>query len=400
MLGKAQLDRNNNIDWSQVVDFHAKLGRQVSSVPGLYNMACEIRHPGSSCTAHVSEFWYRGFLRAIKVYLPVHLLPLIMYVACDMLASASAQQVTGAPCFRCTRFGHKRLLSDPVGSAQHVVFGIARSSSFLASYCAAAWLALCLQRQFLGLQTQVVGFTCGMVGGAAVALEKKSRRVELALYVARLDRAGTCVCGDAPHSPCVASSPHTRHPRSYVFSHALLALWNLVKKRGLIRPQPFGAAALFGAAVSVLLQAYMMAPSLLRPSYVSAVSWLLLWPKERHARPLSAALQGTSIGSPSVTKGARNSGPAGASGRLAFHQAAPGSVRRVGVSPSGELPVPPSAGGTRRGHRHHRQHHHRHRHHAGGEGGPAGRSSHVDGAAKPPLRDQRDASGAAGNTQA
>ena len=174
------------------------------SMSSLNNRTCELRHPGQSCVVHISQFLYQGFLRAIKVYLPVHLLPLVMYELAPV-AQCGTGIVPAHVFFWCAlSFGHKRLLSDPAGSAKHAVFSIARSSAFLTSYCSSAWLALCIQRQWFGIRASWVGFTCGAVGGSAVALEKKGRRVELALYVVAplaLTRAlvaltllGECVC--------------------------------------------------------------------------------------------------------------------------------------------------------------------------------------------------------------
>ena len=110
----------------------------------------------------------------------------------------------------------------------------------------------------------------------------------------------------------------------YVFSHALLSAWNVLRSRGVVPRLKLGAPALFGASIAVLLQAYMVAPSLLRPSYVSFVSWLLLWPRERKPRPLAEALANTSDEAPSsLTSPPPNTG----ADRVAFTSAPPGSVR-------------------------------------------------------------------------
>lgn len=49
-------------------------------------------------------------------------------------------------------------------------------------YCAAAWLALCTARQWFSITNPYVnGTLAGCAAGLAVQIEKKGRRVELAL---------------------------------------------------------------------------------------------------------------------------------------------------------------------------------------------------------------------------
>ena len=72
--------RARSAQWAEVREFWAKLQRTVAPVPTVHNITCEVRHPGQSCSVHLLQFWYLGFLRAIKVYLPVHVFPLIVYV--------------------------------------------------------------------------------------------------------------------------------------------------------------------------------------------------------------------------------------------------------------------------------------------------------------------------------
>jgi hypothetical protein len=96
--------------------------------------------------------------RALSVYLPVYLLPAALV--------------------------HRQaLLKRPLPILSKCLQGVARSSLFLSSYISLAFGGACLGHRVTGRSTGAVlaGFT--WVGGLATLLEKKSRRMELALYV-------------------------------------------------------------------------------------------------------------------------------------------------------------------------------------------------------------------------
>lgn len=181
---------------------------------------CEVLHPGgASCSGHFVSFCLKGFQRAVKVYLPVYLIPLLT-------------------------FGHKRLLADPVGSLTSSAKGIARSSLFLGSYCGQAWLAVCVLRQFFGNSNGwIAGYSAGLAGGSAVLYEKKGRRLELALYV--LSQALESVRRIADRDG---------------WSHLL---WPV---RGVD-----GSCVLFGASAAALLNAFLVSPTLIRSGYLRII---------------------------------------------------------------------------------------------------------------------------------
>jgi hypothetical protein len=73
----------------------------------LVQSLCSVCHPQtSSCYMALARFAVRGFLGSIKLYLPVFLIPLVLF-----------------------RF--KSLISNPLPNLQYVVQGTARSSIFL-----------------------------------------------------------------------------------------------------------------------------------------------------------------------------------------------------------------------------------------------------------------------------
>jgi hypothetical protein len=124
-------------------------------------LMCSVIHPNhSDCFVHFFSFLKEGFKRAVPVYLPVYIIPQVLF-----------------------RF--KKLFTDPFGSASHTVLGIMQSSSFLACYCGLAWLGSCFARRYLKLYhiRYTVEAGAGIASGLSLFIEKGPRRVELALYV-------------------------------------------------------------------------------------------------------------------------------------------------------------------------------------------------------------------------
>eukprot|EP00004_Rigifila_ramosa_P012104 TRINITY_DN2600_c0_g1_i1.p1 TRINITY_DN2600_c0_g1~~TRINITY_DN2600_c0_g1_i1.p1 ORF type:complete len:331 (+),score=62.80 TRINITY_DN2600_c0_g1_i1:1-993(+) len=85
---------------------------------------CDLLHPeGPSCSAGLARFWVAAYKRALPVYVPVFVLPMLIFNA-------------------------KKLLTNPVQPLQKTGEGILRSSLFLSMYCTQAWLAVCLYPAF------------------------------------------------------------------------------------------------------------------------------------------------------------------------------------------------------------------------------------------------------------
>ena len=87
-------------------------------------------------------------------------------------------------------FSWKKLLGNPLNFGANLIMNAMRSSCFLAAYCALGLGSLIPLRE-LGLRFSTTGvmggniitYLAGAIGGSCVLLEKKSRRIELALYV-------------------------------------------------------------------------------------------------------------------------------------------------------------------------------------------------------------------------
>ncbi|KAK9808239.1 hypothetical protein WJX73_002479 [Symbiochloris irregularis] len=121
---------------------------------------CSFVHPDRGCNENLIAFLPAAYARALPVYLPVYFLPAILV--------------------------HRRRLLDSKAGPEilaKVGLGALRSSAFLALYCAFAWRGACAGFQLTDSCTPVsIPATC-WTGGLALFAEKKSRRMELALYV-------------------------------------------------------------------------------------------------------------------------------------------------------------------------------------------------------------------------
>ena len=128
-------------------------------------LLCSVVHPCQSCSGHAARYFANGWRMALPVYLPVYAIPMVL-------------------------FAPKRLLSAPLSSLKHLIIGVARSSLFLSAYTSIGFAYICAMRSILhpkvvGVRfaAPLLGWTGGAFCGAATLFEKRSRRIELALYV-------------------------------------------------------------------------------------------------------------------------------------------------------------------------------------------------------------------------
>lgn len=137
-----------------------QLGYNVKDGNPLYGLVnCKFLHPFSpeSCTKAHSLVWLRTLKRSMMLYGTVHMIPLLL-------------------------FKNKILIKDPITSIQRLLIDIIRSSSFLATFVALIWMSICFWRNLLQEDT-LIGPLCGaFLCGLSVLIEKKHRRMELALY--------------------------------------------------------------------------------------------------------------------------------------------------------------------------------------------------------------------------
>eukprot|EP00850_Spirogloea_muscicola_P008936 SM000049S16707 [mRNA] locus=s49:261878:264222:+ [translate_table: standard] len=185
---------------------------------------CELLHAGQRCGPHFLAFLWPAFWRAIPVYLPVYLIPALLV--------------------------HRRaVLYRPLPILSKVVFGAARSSFFLGTFCASAWLWTCVVHQISGRCNGPLLALGTFPAGLAVVLEKKTRRMELALYC--LSRAAESF------AICAADWPWLRG-------------W----LGGSKAPLPRADIALFCAATAVIMHCYAVERDVFRSKYLNVLDWV------------------------------------------------------------------------------------------------------------------------------
>ena len=132
-------------------------------------------HPDAPTSSVLAVFnrWHRGFAKAVVLYGPVHILPLLV-------------------------FKPGLLVRAPLEALARVVGAVARSSAFLATFIATIWGTIIFMRrpEIRNMDTSWGPFLGSMLCGLSLLVEKKSRRLELALYV--LPRALHSVIAASP----------------------------------------------------------------------------------------------------------------------------------------------------------------------------------------------------------
>ncbi|KAI3438019.1 hypothetical protein D9Q98_000462 [Chlorella vulgaris] len=123
------------------------------------SVPCQFLHPHKRCTHHAVTFFPQAYLRALPVYFPVYVIPAILV--------------------------HRKRLLHPDKAPElwrKMTVGVLRSSLFLSLYCTLAWRGACAGFNLAGRTTGAVIASSCWVAGLAVLVEKRSRRMELALY--------------------------------------------------------------------------------------------------------------------------------------------------------------------------------------------------------------------------
>ncbi|SGY30618.1 BQ5605_C002g01170 [Microbotryum silenes-dioicae] len=122
-----------------------------------------------TCEANAIKRWLLAFSDCFKIYLPVHLVPSLL-------------------------FGFGSLARQPVASIIRILLAASRSSAFLATFVASIYASVCLMRTrlpmlfpFISQQAMDGGWCTGLgcfLCGLSVLIENKRRRREMALYCA------------------------------------------------------------------------------------------------------------------------------------------------------------------------------------------------------------------------
>jgi len=196
--------------------FRGKLGfRPLDRSLDVNRLHCELLHPDTSyCTLDGVKFFGKGLQRAVWVYLPIFLIPLL--------------------------FRTNLLRRRPFKALSVAFMGIARSSIFLSLYCTLCWSTSCLLYK-LGVRNQIIVAMAGFVGGLTVAIEKKGRRIELGLYV---------------------------------LQQAIPSFYQLLRSKRIVPHIPNFPVILYAISLGAIMQAYLLREKLLRPSYVSLLDFL------------------------------------------------------------------------------------------------------------------------------
>ncbi len=192
----------------------AEKGGPVSAVP------CSVLHPGSiSCLAHNVRTWLGTARKGVPIYAALTLVPLVVLRL-------------------------RALLRRPLWEFTRAFVGVARSTAFLATFCALYQAVVCIHRAFVrgGSDQKVIYWLAGSVAGLAIFLEKKGRRSELALYTL---------------------------PR------ALDSLYMLLCDRQWLAGLPHGELLLFCLAMAGLTHFHHHQPSTMSPPLRYAFKWLL-----------------------------------------------------------------------------------------------------------------------------
>ncbi|KAL4604132.1 hypothetical protein ACB092_10G170700 [Castanea dentata] len=140
----------------EIEKYYKALGTSIKLDPEM-KVPCSIIHGNQSCSGHFLSFLLQAYKRALPVYLPVYLMPALIV-------------------------HRKGVLKRPYTILGKGVLGTARSSLFLSVYCSSAWIWTCmLFRIFKRCNIPMVAMGT-FPTGLALAIEKKSRRMEISLY--------------------------------------------------------------------------------------------------------------------------------------------------------------------------------------------------------------------------
>jgi len=177
----------------------------------------ELIHPTRRLPSHTLLFFIKAMKLALPVYLPVFSLPVLLFYP-------------------------RSLIKKPLDTVQRVLSGVLRSSVFLAMYCTLGLGSMSALRSLgftyndVGSMAHLVFAMSGFLGGMMALLEKKSRRIELALFV---------------------------------FSKALEAQWNKLVMQKWIKPIRNGEVLIFMWAFGIVTHCYTRHQHMLRPTYTA-----------------------------------------------------------------------------------------------------------------------------------
>ncbi|KAI8915497.1 hypothetical protein DFJ77DRAFT_462871 [Powellomyces hirtus] len=201
-------------------DYAVEIGRSFAEGdPANGQISCTLIHRGAvGCTRNLLGVWKHGFGDAMKIYIPVHLLPAII--------------------FHRRRFTNKKQLAETV---QHVAVAAAQSSAFIATFICLVWIPICFCRNTFKTDTMLGPLLGSFASGFSIFIERKSRRREIGLY-------------------CLPK--------------ALESAWWLIT-RGNVKI-PGADVVMFATGMGYLLSAYQYHPKALRPAVRGVLGFFLV----------------------------------------------------------------------------------------------------------------------------
>lgn len=175
---------------------------------------CQPHYHEGPCLDYNSKDWFFGLYRAGKVYLPVHLLPLLI-------------------------FKHKLLLKEPLQVGWKTAKAFLCSCIFLTTYSTIMKGVGCMMRHQLQHDHDLAPVIAGLLTGLSCGFERPSRVSELLLYCC---------------------------PRGAE------AAWNFLKKRKVVKSFAYGEVPIFSVAAAVLISASNRD---FKPTYVGGLQFIL-----------------------------------------------------------------------------------------------------------------------------
>ncbi|KAJ3184310.1 hypothetical protein HDU87_005158 [Geranomyces variabilis] len=220
-LGHGIMKKNRDDGYGHILGSYAvEIGRTFAEGdPKNGQISCNIIHADSPhCGRHLLEVWRDGFGDAMKLYIPVHLLPALI--------------------FHRNRFANRKEIGPTIAN---VARGAVQSSAFLATFIVLIWAPICGFRNALKTDGYIGPGMGSFLAGFSIFVERKSRRREIGLYCA----------------PKALES----------------AWWMLTRNKVKI---PGAEFVMFATGMGYLLSSYQYHPKALRPAVRSALGFFLV----------------------------------------------------------------------------------------------------------------------------
>lgn len=258
-------------------------------------LTCEVLHPqdGTNCGANALRRTARGFIAALSLYIPVHVVAQVLVHRKRLFAALSASDTPVATA--TSPLSEWRQRAETIAqSLRRALLAAVRSSVFLGSFIGLAWAGVCLSRQLRQDDLPSGPLLASFMSGWAIMLEAPNRRAELAAYVA---------------------------PR------ALQTAWHRLVNKGYVRSLPGAHVSVFSLATALLMAAYENSrQSTLPPAYV--IPPLLVGSPTMRARG-TTALASSSFETPF----------AAVTGRPTRSLSAPGSLQPAAITHLRSVPA-------------------------------------------------------------